>query len=130
MKLSILTVSAISALLAPASAGVASFASREIRNPPTNDRYASGAVHMSLMGAKEFRFAEQLAAGAYNSTQYQAVAAMTPCTNGKAAGYRCNNIDLYSFTTHAQLGSSTGQGSSSWGWTSDDGREIIIVAQV
>lgn len=38
-------------------------------------------------------------------------------------------IDFYDFVSHADLGSSTGEGSSSWGWTSDDGREFVVVAQ-
>jgi hypothetical protein len=125
-----LLAAAVSAFLGEVNAGVAQFKLHEIANPPANDLYLSGSVHMSLMGSKESRFEQQRQAGAYNSTQYEAVAALTPCTNGKAGAYKCNNIDLYSFTSHAALGSSTGEGSSSWGWTSDDGREIIIVAQV
>ena len=125
-----LLAAAVSVCFDGASAGVAQFKLKEIANPPANDLYLSGSVHMSLMGSKESRFESQRAAGAYNSTQYEAVAALTPCTNGKAGGYKCSNIDLYSYTSHAALGSSTGEGSSSWGWTSDTGREIIIVAQV
>ena len=37
--------------------------------------------------------------------------------------------DFYDFKNHADLGSKSGQGSSSWGWTSDDGREFVVVAQ-
>jgi hypothetical protein len=37
-------------------------------------------------------------------------------------------IDLYSFASHADL-RSTGQGSSSWGWTSDSGREFVAIGQ-
>lgn len=102
----------------------------EIANPMINERYASGAVHMSLMASKESTFTRQLEAGAYDSSQYASIAQFTPCTNGTASGYSCKNIDLYSYTPHADLGSETGRGSSSWGWTSPDGREIIIVAQV
>lgn len=36
--------------------------------------------------------------------------------------------DLYHFLAHADLGSA-GRGSSSWGWTSDDGREFIAIGQ-
>lgn len=35
---------------------------------------------------------------------------------------------MYHFRSHADLGS-TGEGSSSWGWTSEDGREFVAVAQ-
>jgi hypothetical protein len=38
-------------------------------------------------------------------------------------------IDFYDFRSHADLGSRTGEGSSSWGWTSDDGREFGVIAQ-
>lgn len=38
-------------------------------------------------------------------------------------------MDLYDFKSHADLGSWAGEGSSSWGWTSDDGREFIAVGQ-
>lgn len=101
-----------------------------IHDPVPQEQYTSGFVHMSLMSAKESTFARQRAAGAYESSKYETIASLTPCVNGKAAGYSCKNIDLYSFTSHAALGSSTGEGSSSWGWTSPTGREIIIVAQV
>jgi hypothetical protein len=38
-------------------------------------------------------------------------------------------IDLYSFKSHADLGSPTGEGSSSWGWTSANGREFVAIGQ-
>lgn len=57
-----------------------------------------------------------------------------PCVNGIAeavAGdasntFKCKNADLYHFLSHADLGS-TGEGSSSWGWTSDTGREFVAI---
>lgn len=37
---------------------------------------------------------------------------------------------MYHFLSHADLGSkAVGQGSSSWGWTSDDGREFVAIGQ-
>jgi hypothetical protein len=39
-------------------------------------------------------------------------------------------VDLHSFLSHAQLGSKGGQGSSSWGWTSPEGREFVAIGQV
>ncbi|KAF2150000.1 hypothetical protein K461DRAFT_230630 [Myriangium duriaei CBS 260.36] len=42
--------------------------------------------------------------------------------------FRCRNLDLQDFKTHAELGSSTGQGSSSWGITID-GREFGAIGQ-
>jgi hypothetical protein len=59
------------------------------------------------------------------------------CNNGTAKvipgdplnTFRCNNVDFYDFVSHADLGSQTGEGSSSWGWTSPDGREFVAIAQ-
>jgi hypothetical protein len=36
---------------------------------------------------------------------------------------------LYNFKSHTSLGSKTGQGSSSWGWTSPEGREFVAIGQ-
>ncbi|OAA55753.1 hypothetical protein ISF_07858 [Cordyceps fumosorosea ARSEF 2679] len=38
-------------------------------------------------------------------------------------------IDLYHFLSHEALGSPGGRGSSSWGWTSADGREFVVIGQ-
>ena len=38
-------------------------------------------------------------------------------------------MDFYDFVSHADLGSQTGEGSSSWGWTSSSGREFVAIAQ-
>lgn len=45
------------------------------------------------------------------------------------ADERLGQIDFYDFKSHADLGSPMGGGSSSWGWTSPDGREFVAVAQ-
>ncbi|KAF2458122.1 hypothetical protein BDY21DRAFT_341600 [Lineolata rhizophorae] len=98
--------------------------------------YANGLVHQTIMSNKDAQFARQRAAGAYNSAQYQELG-YTPCVDGLATAvegdamntFRCNNIDLYHFMSHADLGSQTGEGASSWGWTSDDSREFIAISQ-
>jgi choice-of-anchor B domain-containing protein len=41
---------------------------------------------------------------------------------------RCS-MDLYDFKSHADLGSWGGEGSSSWGWVSKDGREFVAIGQ-
>jgi hypothetical protein len=41
-----------------------------------------------------------------------------------------SQIDLYHFLPHSKLGSTRGFGSSSWGWTSDDGREFVAIGQM
>jgi hypothetical protein len=61
----------------------------------------------------------------------------TPCENGFVAAipgdrnntFRCSNIDLYHFLSHADLGSDFARGSSSWGWTADCGREFVAIGQ-
>lgn len=104
---------------------------REIPNPARQANYDSGEMHMSIMGSKRNTFALQRGAGAYNSSQYSRVVTYSPCVDGIAAGeFRCKNVDLAYFASHAELGSRTGEGSSSWGWTSPEGREFIIIAQV
>jgi hypothetical protein len=39
-------------------------------------------------------------------------------------------MDYYDFKSHADLGSSRGEGSNTWGWVSDDGREFVAIGQV
>ncbi len=43
--------------------------------------------------------------------------------------FKCNKVDYYDFVSHADLGSTTGEGSSSWGWTHHEGREFAVIAQ-
>lgn len=42
----------------------------------------------------------------------------------------CAQMDYYDFKSHADLGSFRGQGSNTWGWVSDNGREFAAVGQV
>ncbi|KAF7592141.1 hypothetical protein BBP40_000628 [Aspergillus hancockii] len=53
----------------------------------------------------------------------------TPCVNGKAGEYSCENVDLLGFLSHQALGSTSREGNDVWGWTSADGREFGIVGQ-
>ncbi|KAJ7617840.1 hypothetical protein FB45DRAFT_981248 [Roridomyces roridus] len=62
-----------------------------------------------------------------------AISEFTPCVAGYAGTeedhtFACNNLDLYSFTPHAQLGSTTEFGNDIWGWTYE-GREFALVGQ-
>jgi choice-of-anchor B domain-containing protein len=104
-------------------------AAQTIRNPARKAKYDSGEVHQQIMDAKEATWARRKAAGAFDSTQYATITEPIPCVDGRAGEFRCSNVDLLSFYSHADLGSATGEGSSSWGWTTDTGREIIIIAQ-
>ncbi|ORY68513.1 uncharacterized protein BCR38DRAFT_521564 [Pseudomassariella vexata] len=131
---------------------------KEIVNPAKNEKYTSGEVHEALMAAKHvgdrptinFRqltpngikatWAAREAQGLMDSTIYasrDSAADAVPCVGGLAEvvpgdannTFKCNNIDFYDFKSHADLGSAMGGGSSSWGWTSEDGREFVAVAQ-
>lgn len=107
---------------------------KEIRNPAKQEKYESGAVHNSLMEAKMVNFAHQRDAGNYKSTIWDKIQTYRPCKDGYAGSgvnttFRCKNIDLRYFLSHAELGSATGEGSSTWGWTAPDGREFIIIGQ-
>ncbi|EJT79898.1 hypothetical protein GGTG_04980 [Gaeumannomyces tritici R3-111a-1] len=103
-------------------------------------RYESGEVHMTLMRTKESFWAEEEAMGLMNSSQYPSfarAAAPIPCVGGLAKvipndaknTFKCNNVDFYDFKSHADLGSGSGQGAASWGWTSSEGREFVAIAQ-
>ncbi|KAL8383522.1 hypothetical protein RB595_010634 [Gaeumannomyces hyphopodioides] len=121
---------------ASAAAGVlqsAAAAAREMR-------YESGEVHMTLMRTKESFWAEEEALGIMNSSQYPSfarAAAPIPCVDGLAKvipndaknTFKCNNVDFYDFKSHTDLGSRSGQGAASWGWTSPEGREFVAIAQ-
>lgn len=81
---------------------------------------------------------QRRAVGAYSSSQLlQTLPAPVKCVNGSAVvvpgdrqqTFRCSNLDLQDFKTHAWLGGSEGFGSGSWGWTSSDGREFGAIGQ-
>ncbi|KAH6685949.1 hypothetical protein F5X68DRAFT_241299 [Plectosphaerella plurivora] len=98
--------------------------------------YESGEIHNSIMADKLANWKKAEEAGIFDSAQYPELG-YTKCVNGWAEAipgdpsntFRCNNVDLYSFVSHAALGDSLGEGSSSWGWTSDDGREFVAIGQ-
>lgn len=57
---------------------------------------------------------ERIAAETSETTEAPALEA-TPCVNGLAAGYPCNNVDLISFMPLGSIGG--GGGNDIWGWT-------------
>jgi hypothetical protein len=83
--------------------------------------YDSGIRHANNMAIKHEHWAIQEAAGAYNEVKDK-----VECLNGTAVTgtdtFKCSNLDLLHFLSHAELGSTRGVGSSSWGkqlsWTS------------
>ncbi|KAF3349320.1 hypothetical protein HYQ45_008522 [Verticillium longisporum] len=120
-----------SAVLGSAVAGLASAA-----GAGSKEQYASGEVHHRIMGIKMAQWEAEMANGEMDAARFPELG-YTPCVNGFAAAipgdplntFRCSNIDLYHFLTHEQLGSWGGRGSSSWGWTSADGREFVAIGQ-
>jgi choice-of-anchor B domain-containing protein len=98
-------------------------------------------LNMSLTLSWQQIWEELDRAGVYDSSQYTSFGKdvdFVPCTNGVASyilgdpkyTFRCSNLDLYDFKTHAELGSSFGRGAGSWGWTSENGREFVAIAQL
>ncbi|KAJ7045276.1 hypothetical protein C8F04DRAFT_1068307 [Mycena alexandri] len=102
------------------------------------DAYTSGEVHALMMGMLSDSIVQMEADRAAGSllglhviTQY------TPCVGGYAGTdedntYSCNNLDLYSFTPHAELGCKTNFGNDIWGWTHTEGgatREFALVGE-
>ncbi|KAF7341025.1 hypothetical protein MSAN_02088200 [Mycena sanguinolenta] len=95
------------------------------------DAYASGEVHALMMQMLSDSIADMAASGVV----YQPITSYTPCLGGYAGvapgdgnTYACKNLDLYSFTPHAELGSGARFGNDIWGWT-HDGREFALVGQ-
>ncbi len=75
--------------------------------------FAGRAAAGSMAGLKQLKLASwfhQAETGAFDYNRYEALAATTPCVNGKAGEYKCNQVDLVSFLRHQDLGSSTRTG--------------------
>ncbi|KAG7005837.1 hypothetical protein G7Y79_00017g042190 [Physcia stellaris] len=84
-----------------------------------------------LMDLKIKHWTKMRAEGAFNkydNARLQAVGP-TPCVNGKAGEYACDKVDLLSFLSHQEMGSTTKEGNDIWGWTSSTGREFGAVGQ-
>ncbi|KAF2754917.1 hypothetical protein EJ05DRAFT_138046 [Pseudovirgaria hyperparasitica] len=126
-------------LLAPLAVKAAEYAVEE---------YASGAIHQRLMTMKNEQWDHDESVGLHDLDQWPSWdrwSSLKPdfkndrvkCKDGLAIvepgnanqTFRCKNMDFYDFKNHADLGGPEAAGSSSWGWTSKDGREFGIVGQ-
>ena len=58
--------------------------SKEIADPPYQERYVSGQVHQEIMDRKHAFWADEAAAGLFNSSRFQAITEFTPCVDGKS----------------------------------------------
>ncbi|KAI9844683.1 MAG: hypothetical protein M1837_005425 [Sclerophora amabilis] len=82
-----------------------------------------------LMSMKTQQWDKMRAEGQFDRDTYKSLQRATPCVNGKAGEYACDNVDLLSFLSHQDMGSTTREGNDVWGWTSPDGREFGAVGQ-
>ena len=55
------------------------------------------------------------AEGAFEANKYKSYQGVTPCVDGKAGEYSCDNVDLHGFLTHGDMGSNTREGNDIWG---------------
>ncbi|KAL2212056.1 hypothetical protein CC79DRAFT_1302335 [Sarocladium strictum] len=117
-------------------AAVASAKEMPVNEEKAARLYDSGKMHESIMARKKAEWKAAKEAGIFDSEQYPELG-YTPCINGWAEAipgdkhntFKCGNVDLYHFLSHAALGGPGGEGSSSWGWTSDDDREFVAIGQ-
>ncbi|KAI0393120.1 hypothetical protein F5Y17DRAFT_326151 [Xylariaceae sp. FL0594] len=123
-----------------AFAGLALAKEMPVNEALAKSLYDSGARHMEIMNHKEAFWARRRQAGIFNSAQYKSMpssVSVVPCTNGLAElfpgdplySFNCTGLDLYDFKTHVDLGSPSGEGAGSWGWTSPTGREFMAIGQ-
>lgn len=100
------------------------------------DAYTSGEVHGLMMQMLSDSIA-QMEADRQSLLGMHAITEYTPCVGGYAGTdesntFACNNLDLYSFTPHADLGSKTEFGNDIWGWTHTErgvSREFALVGE-
>jgi len=90
---------------------------------------AQTAVSMEVLKDRKMKHqSAKESAGQFAMDAYSAMAG-TPCTNGTAGEYKCNNVDMMGFLRHQDMGSRTRVGNDVWGWTSSTGREFGAVGQ-
>ncbi|MCJ1468788.1 hypothetical protein MMC07_007418 [Pseudocyphellaria aurata] len=82
-----------------------------------------------LMDLKLEHWGKMRAEGMFDSGRVASVAQKVPCSGGKAGEYSCDHVDLLSFLSHEDMGSTTREGNDVWGWTSPNGREFGAVGQ-
>lgn len=70
-----------------------------------------------LMELKTKHWDEMRANGVFNRYDNARVrpAGPAPCVNGKAGEYSCDKVNMLSFLSHAEMGSTTKEGNDIWG---------------
>lgn len=75
-----------------------------------------GLNKMELLKTLKVQQLEKMKAeGFFDKGKYGAVKAVTPCRGGKAGEFACDKVDLHSFLSHEQMGSTTREGNDVWG---------------
>lgn len=68
-----------------------------------------------LMNMKLDHWGKMRAEGMFDSNRVASVAQKVTCSGGKAGNYSCDHVDLLSFLSHEDMGSTTREGNDVWG---------------
>lgn len=121
----------ITSLILAALAGTSAAQSISVYNADTlRATSAPNAVNMATLKARKVAQRDQdIADGVFDLDRYESTSA-TPCVDGKAGEYSCNNVDLLGFLRHQDTNSRTREGNDIWGWTDPStGREYALLGQ-
>jgi hypothetical protein len=111
----------ITSILLATLASSAIAQNQKIDTSKYDEGYLRAASAPNAVGMKELRQRKMAlreseeAAGVFDKDRYKKVSSATSCTNGKAGGYSCNNVDLLGFLRHQDMGSRTREGNDIWG---------------
>ncbi|KAM0244335.1 hypothetical protein ACHAP5_006351 [Fusarium lateritium] len=126
----------LTSILLATLAGSAIAQNQRIDTSKYDEGYLRAANAPNAIGMKELRQRKdalrksEASAGVFDKDRYTKVSSTTACTDGKAGGYSCNNIDLLGFLRHQDMGSRTREGNDIWGWThASSGREFALQGQ-
>lgn len=86
-----------------------------------HEKYGSPRMY-GVMEEKKLWWRKEAEAGVVGTTSSSGPA---ECVDGMAGEYPCSGVDLLSFVSLPDLGSS-GAGNDIWGWTDSEGNEFVI----
>lgn len=106
----------VTSLILAALAGTSAAQSMSVFNADTlRATSAPNAVNMAVLKGRKVAQREQdIADGFFDLDRYESTGA-TPCVDGKAGEYSCNNVDLVGFLRHQDTNSRTREGNDIWG---------------
>ncbi|KAK2810676.1 hypothetical protein FQN50_002716 [Emmonsiellopsis sp. PD_5] len=111
-------------LLAPLAVAGMAVAIDSIPQSEKNEMNMNRLMAMKLSAREKLRDL-----GYFNAGKWKSIKKPQACVDGKAGEYGCSNIDMTSFLSHEDMGSTTREGNDIWGWTAGDGREFAAVGQ-